>query len=248
MNSTLSMYSSVVVDDEPLPRAHLIHLLREAGVGEVHAAADGPACLELFAYNERQPDWVFLDVQMPEMNGLVLADQLAAKDYSPSVIFVTGYEEYAIQAFERAAVDYLLKPVARARLAVTLARLAARFSHKSATMPEIETSQYLPVRMNYSVRMVAFIDIIAATAREKRVDILTSDTVYSTYYTLNQLEERLPADRFVRVHGGWIVNLTEVQDLYNLGSQSYQLRLRSKDQLVPISRRRLHKLQERLGI
>lgn len=256
---SLSSFCAVVVDDEPLPRAHLAYLLREAGVGRVLQAANGAACLSLVEGEEEAPDWAFLDVQMPIMDGLALADVLAAGDIhqqgrSPAVVFVTGYEEYAVQAFERAAVDYLLKPVERERLAATLRRLESLPSQDppvpdttSVLMP-VPKLQRLPIRLDYTVRLVDIADIVAANAHEKRVDIITPETVYSTYYTLVELEQRLPPELFFRVHESWIVSLAEVQEIHNLGSQIYQLRLRSGGRLVPVSRRRLPLLQKRLGV
>ena len=259
MRAGLSQHSAIVVDDEPLPRAHLVHLLKEAGVGKVFQANDAARCLQLFEAEDDPPDWAFLDVQMPGMNGLALADALGAGQLGPSgeapppaVVFVTGYEEYAVQAFERAAVDYLLKPVQRTRLAATLSRLTAPMAE--AWMPSagaalsVPTLQRLPIRMDYAVRLVDVADVVAATAREKRVDVITRDTVYSTYYTLNQLEQRLPAERFARVHDGWIVNLGEILEIHNLGAQAYQPRLRFEGRLIPVSRRRLSHLQQRLGL
>ncbi len=243
-----------------MPRAHLAHLLKEAGVGNVFQAADAARCLELFGSESEAPDWAFLDVQMPGMNGLSLADVLSAGQIGaeggmrpPSVVFVTGYEDYAIQAFERAAVDYLLKPVDRVRLAVTLARLVALSVSEPAPPPAtasfpILTLQRLPIRMDYAVRLVDVADVLAATAHEKRVNVITQETTYPTYYTLNQLEQRLPSDRFARVHDGWIVNLADVLEIHNLGGQTYQLRMRTVDRLVPVSRRRLAGLQQRLGL
>ena len=242
------MISCIIVDDDLVSLNLVKHFVTNTdGLNLLQAFTDSVEAANYIRKNSATIDLIFLDVEMPNLTGI---EMLASIKEFPPVILISSKEKYAIQAFERAAVDYLLKPVARARLAVTLARLAAGATDRVATLPKltVPVPQYLPVRMNYSVRMVAIAEIVAATAREKRVDILTSDTVYSTYYTLNQLEQRLPADRFVRVHGGWIVNLAEVQEIHNLGSQSYQLRLRSKDHLVPVSRRRLPLLQERLGI
>ena len=262
--TAFSERTAVVVDDEPLPRTHLAYLLKEAGIGQVFQAADAASCLELFDREDDPPDWAFLDVQMPGMDGLALADalgagQLGLKDTAapPSIVFVTGYEEYAVQAFERAAVDYLLKPVQRTRLAVTLERLNAGLVNKAgqaAGPAAIGTSllapvlQRLPIRTDYAVRLVDIAEIVAATAHDKRVDIITRDMVYPTYYTLSQLELRLPQERFVRVHDGWIVSLADILEIHNLGAQTYQLRLRFENRLVPISRRRLPALQQRLGL
>lgn len=248
---------ALVVDDEPLPRAHLGHLLREMGVGTVTEAADGPECLSRCARD--RIDWIFLDVRMPGMDGLAVADALGESAplslNRPSVVFVTGFEDYALQAFERAATDYLLKPVERARLSVTLQRLAARTedplavaASAPAASPALPSLQRLPIRTDYAIRLLNIADIVAAVARDKRVEVLTSETAYPTYYTLSGLEQRLPPEHFLRVHESWIVNLTQIVEIHSLGSQSYQLRLRQGAPLIPVSRRRLPLLQQRLGL
>ena len=107
--SNLGEFHALVVDDEPLPRAHLAYLLREAGVGQVREAESGTECTALCLAPDARPDWVFLDVRMPGMDGLSVADALAASSgRTPEVVFVTGYEDYAVAAFEKAATDYFL--------------------------------------------------------------------------------------------------------------------------------------------
>jgi two-component system LytT family response regulator len=191
------------------------------------------------------------------MDGLALADALGSGQTNirtPSVVFVTGYDDYAIQAFERAAVDYLLKPVSRIRLATTLARLSARTDAvaKSLTVRDQPLTaapiERLPIRIDYTVRLVSTDEIHAASAHGKRVHVVTADATYPTYYSLNQLEQRLPADKFLRVHDSWIVNLAEVLEIHSLGGQNYSIRLRSFDRLIPVSRRRYANLQHRLGL
>ena len=246
-----SQFQAVVVDDEPLPRAHLAHLLREAGVGEVRQADGAIACLALYEHEENHPDWVFLDVRMPGMDGLMLADALRAvpdAEGGPAVVFITGYEDYAVAAFERAAVDYLLKPVERPRLADTLQRLSKQASPAAALAPSGPTLQRLPIRMDYAVRLIDVGDIVAAAAVNKHVQVITRDASYTTNYTLTQLEARLPPVLFARVHDSWIVALAEIVEIHNLGGQAYQLRMRTGGRQVPVSRRRLPLIQQRLGL
>jgi len=245
----LSDFAALVVDDEPLPRLHLVRLLEEAGLGTVRQAPGAAQCLEIMARERERPHWLFLDVRMPGVDGLSLADIIrAAPGAAPAIVFVTGYEDYAVQAFECAAVDYLLKPVRRERLAITLGRLAAAGAPRAADPASAGVLQRLPIRTDYATRLVDIDEIVAAYAHEKKVQVVTRDASYPTYYTLSQLEERLPADRFLRVHDGWIVNLAEVLEIHNLGSQTYQIRLRHHPRPAPVSRRRVHELHRRLGL
>lgn len=250
--TALAAIHAVVVDDEPFACAHLAHLLREAGVGTVHELSDGAECVSLCARD--RIDWVFLDIRMPGLDGLAVADALHVEmrhSQPPAIVYVTGYEDYAIQAFEKDASDYMLKPVERTRLSVTLNRLLSRISSHAddgvspAPLPPL---QRLPIRTDFTIHLVEIGDILAAVARDKRVEVITPRATYPTYFTLSGLEQRLPADQFLRVHESWIVNLTHILEVHSLGSQSYQLRLRHGGSLIPVSRRRLPLLQQRLGL
>jgi two-component system response regulator LytT len=254
LEDRLAHSGAVVVDDEPLPRAHLMHLLREAGVGRVYEARDADECRLLFA-RDTPIDWAFLDVRMPGADGLALADALNApetaqhgKGEGPALVFVTGYDDYALQAFDRAAVDYLLKPVERVRLDETLRRLLSQGERTKLAPPEPPPLPRLPIRTAFATRLVDTEDILAAYARDKRVEIITSDATYPTHYTLNGLEQRLPLNQFLRVHESWIVNVNAILEIHSLGSQAYQLQLRGGALQVPVSRRRLPQLQKRLGL
>lgn len=105
----------------------------------------------------------------------------------------------------------------------------------------------LPIRSNSAIRLLDIRDIVAATASNTRVEVMTVEATYPTYYTLSELEQRLPSGRFLRVHDGWIVNLAQITEIHHLSSQSYQLRLRSSNRLVPVSRRRYCQLQRLFG-
>lgn len=248
----LAAIHAAVVDDEPFACAHLAHLLREMGVGTVDELTDGAECVSLCARD--RIDWVFLDIRMPGMDGLAVTDALHMEmrhSRSPEIVYVTGYEDYAIQAFEKDAADYMLKPVERTRLAATLQRLLARMLAREepiaapAALPPLER---LPIRTDFTIHLVEIGDVLAAVARDKRVEVITPRAAYPTYFTLNGLEQRLPADQFLRVHESWLVNLTHILEVHSLGSQSYQLRLRHGLPLIPVSRRRLPLLQQRLGL
>ncbi|BDI28129.1 DNA-binding response regulator [Capsulimonas corticalis] len=255
MDEAYKSFTALVVDDEPLARAHLAHLLREAGVGGVAQAASGAECLTRLS-GAAPPNWVFLDIQMPGMDGLTTADairedlDLDIEAQAPAVVFVTGYDEYAVAAFERAAIDYLLKPVERARLAKTLRRLAAREPSEDAAAPTtpLTSLRKLPVRAGYSIHLVDIDDIVAAAAVDKHVDIITPTAALPSQYTLAQLEALLPEEQFSRVHDGWVVNLTRITQLHSLGSQLYQLSLKDYAAQVPVSRRRISALRARLGL
>lgn len=239
---------ALIVDDEPLARVYLRQLLEEAGVEVVGEAESAPQALER---NEAlEPDILFLDIQMPGLTGLQLAAALQQSSPGVLIVFVTGYSEHAVDAFEHAALDYLVKPVGSARLAQTLARAHARLAAPRPAEAELPLTplKRLPIRQDYSVLLLKVEEIRCAQAREKRVTVRTAEGgEWRTYYTLQQLERLLPAEAFLRIHDSCIVNLEAVEELLYLGGRSYGVRLTGGLQL-PVSRNRFSVLQERLGI
>ncbi|HLK57506.1 MAG TPA: response regulator [Chthonomonadaceae bacterium] len=247
----------LIVDDEPLAREYLRFLLESQGVQIVGEAADGTTALQLA--EDLQPDLLLLDIQMPGFTGLQLASALMHLDHAPLLVFVTGYSEYAVTAFERGALDYLVKPISPERLAQTLARAQERLTDREArkalrqqiaAQAHAATSaplKRLPIRVDYTVRLIRVEDIVCAIARDKRVYVLTHQGEYRTYYTLKQLESLLPPDRFLRIHDSYLVNQESIEEVVYLGDHSYQVRLSNK-QLLPVSRARYGELQHRLGL
>jgi DNA-binding LytR/AlgR family response regulator len=200
------------------------------------------------------PDLLFLDIRLPGLTGLEFAKVIQQFDAVTQIIFVTAHAQYAADAFERDALDYLLKPVPPQRLATSLARARDRLANlgagrlaDSGISDARGSSQRLPIRDEYAVRLVPFDEIIYATARDRSIFVATESRQYRADYTLNQLETILPFDRFFRIHSAWLVNLDRVEQLCLLGNHSYVARLTNNEQ-APISRYRWAKLRHRLGI
>jgi two-component system LytT family response regulator len=211
----------LLVDDEPLARGRLRRMLSADGdveiVGEV-----GSGAAAILAVDEHAPDLVLLDIEMPDGDGFeVLAN--AALASSTLVVFVTAHEEYAVRAFEAAAVDYLLKPVRRARLRAALERARERIVHRR---PVIEQTRELDVRDAGSPAAHLLVE------RENHMDVVRVDEIdwveaadnYVVVHvrgerhryrrTLEQALGRLPAARFVRVHRSAVVNLDRVRQVH----------------------------------
>lgn len=247
---------AVVIDDEPFARSRLRRLLGEQSVevaGEASSAAEG-----LRLIREQQPDLVFVDIQMPGMTGLEMADALKDLELPPLLVFVTGYSEHAVSAFELTALDYLVKPVSAERLAATLSRAAERLADRAAraalrlTAARTPTRRpaaldRLPIRGDYSITFVPTREILCAVSRNRRVSVITADAEYPTSYSLRQLEGLLSAERFMRIHDSCIVNLHSIRDLNYLGDHSYEVRLTDGRQL-PVSRAHYAELSRRLGL
>lgn len=249
------MLTALMVDDEPLARTRLRRLLEEQSVqvlGETEDAVDGLRLAE-----ELEPDVLFLDIQMPGLTGIQAASTLLRLTHAPMVVFVTGYSEYAVAAFEQNVLDYLLKPVTQERLALTLARAREHIAHReahaqkdSAYPPSASNSlplRSLPVRVDYTVRFLPLKEILCAVSRDRQVSILTRQGEYRSKYSLTQLEALLPSERFLRIHDSSLVNLDAVVELLFLGDHTYEVRL-SNHQLLRVGRSRYPELQRRMGL
>ena len=244
------MAECVVAEDEDLLRAALVAQLRQAwpqlGIGA--ECSDGASALEAIA--ERQPDVAFLDIRMPGLTGIEVAR--AAADASPrtQVVFVTAYDQYAVQAFEHGAVDYLLKPVTRDRLDATVQRLQAR---TQPSVPDVAVLDALLRRLAPSARPAAapLAWVTASTGRETRL-ILIDDVAYfraDHKYTvvmtaegeallrtpLRELLGVLDPAVFMQSHRSTIVNLKAVASVIRDDTGKGQLKLRNRPELLTVS-------------
>lgn len=246
------MIRALVVDDEPLARERLRRLLDvHTDVQCVGEAGDGLQALSLV--DELRPDVVFLDIQMPELDGLGVASALPPG--GPAVIFATAFDEHAIRAFELAAVDYLLKPIQKDRLAAALERLRAKPLAASDLARAVLAQLAPPHRTKMAVRsgakyVVFDADRVAAVlAQDHYAAILVDGRELLSDDSLDKLMERLDPAQFLRVHRGAIINLDFVQELQQEGDRKYVAQLSDpKKTRVPVSRERLDELKKRLGV
>jgi two-component system, LytTR family, response regulator len=214
MSATLRV---IVVDDEPLARARLRRLLAGADVDVVAECGDGEAARRAIA--EQPADLVLLDVEMPVSGGFALIDAVGA-GAMPDVVFVTAHAEHAARAFDVRAVDYLLKPVRPERLAEALARVRSR---RAAPPPVVER---LAIRDGGRVTFVAVDDVERAEAAGNYVELHAAGRTFLMRETLSGLEQRLDAERFLRVHRRTIVRLDRVVAIEPAGGGEYVVSLR----------------------
>ncbi|MBI1797319.1 MAG: response regulator [Candidatus Eisenbacteria bacterium] len=249
---------AVIADDEPRARQFLDRLLKEHGEVEVVAKARNGA-EALAAVGRHRPDVVFLDIQMPDLSGLEVARHFIGRE-PPVVVFVTAYDQHAVEAFEVAALDYLLKPIRRERLAETLRRVAhevksgARAAGQEAAVravlasPDVQQSleplRRLPVRFRREVRLLDLEQVSRIVSRDRVVLACADGREYLVDYTLQELEERLPPGQFVRAHRAALVNIDAIE---SYGGEDGVLVLRLKDGTrVEASERRAAEVRRKL--
>lgn len=212
-------YRALIIDDEPLARQRLWQLLTPYPTIEVVGQAGNgeEGIKEILAL---QPNLLFLDIEMPVLNGFEMLKQL---DRQPRVVFVTAYDQYALKAFEENSIDYLLKPVEADRLAKTIHKIT-QVGHETVEMPDLQRLladlqpakkqiQSLTVKLGDRIILLRVIDIIAAEAEDKYVFLYTVDGKrYLTDYTLVDLTTQLPDD-FLRIHRSRLINTACVAEL-----------------------------------
>jgi two-component system LytT family response regulator len=233
---------ALVIDDEPRAREELRALLgANGGVDVVGECANAIEALQ--AIRRERPDVIFLDVQMPVVSGLELLAMLD-DEVLPRVVFVTAHDEFAVRAFEENAVDYLLKPVSRERLARAvekLRRLAPPGERPAYAGGEITR---IPCSGNRSTRLVAVADVEVVKSGLAGVYVVVPNGELFTDLTLRVLEERA---RLLRCHKQFLVNPAHVEELTVGENQLGILRTRSGHE-VPVSRRHLAAVKSRLGL
>lgn len=242
-----------MVDDEAPARSELRFLLDEAGgvdvVGEAASAAEALQLIGALDY-----DVVFLDIEMPGMSGVQLAETLATRDRPPAVIFVTAYSSHAVKAFEVAATDYLVKPVQAKRLRQALDRVRAVLRHRSAPLPSTRIDSKgpintVPVRKGEDTLLIAADDVLYAAAYDNYSQLYTGEGRFLCGTSLLDLQRRLAPRRFLRVHRCYLVNLAHVVKVTSQYGGSLLLALDDeRGTSVPVSRRRAPEVKKALGL
>ncbi|UTH75880.1 LytTR family DNA-binding domain-containing protein [Chromobacterium sp. IIBBL 290-4] len=229
----------LVVDDEALACERLLQLLADCGVEEAHGLTDPQA---VAAWLDRHPaDVVLLDISMPGMDGMTLARQLGQRPQAPALVFSTAHEQFAVEAFELNAADYLLKPVRRARLEEALQRAAQR----RAGRPALSFS----VRLRDRVLSIPLEDARYLKAELKYVTLVTHNGEYLLDEPLVTLEKQL-GDAVLRIHRNCLVMRGAVQELRKQagsGEELWVIRLRDIDVPLPVSRRQIPAIKSALG-
>ena len=239
------MLRAMIVDDEAPARSELRYLLEETGRVEniVEATGARDAVEKLM---ESRPDVLFLDISMPKTSGMQLAEALHKLKNPPAVVFVTAYSEYALEAFNVDAVDYLMKPVETDRLERALDKVAART--KSAAAPAAPAER-IPVEKGGRKVLVPIDQIRYIEAKDDYSCIYTDNDRFLSTISLAKLEEKLAPHGFFRVHRGYIVNLEFVEDVEVISSGILQLGINGiEGKKISVSRRRVVALKRALGL
>jgi two-component system response regulator AlgR len=229
----------LIVDDEKLARDRLRELLNDIGgytvIGE---AANGAEAVE--RASELNPDVLLMDIRMPGMDGLEAAMHLITMEHPPSVIFTTAYDQHALDAFEVNAVDYLLKPIRKDRLANALTKARkltqkqAREIHQARAEPQART--HISVHLRGNIRLVPVQDVLYFTADSKYVVVRTAAEEHLIEDSLVNLEKEF-GDRFLRIHRNALVATPFIKGIEKSPAGTWQVALKTLDKKLDVSRR-----------
>lgn len=245
------MIKAVLIDDEPLARELVREYLQgHPGITVVAECNDGFEGLK--AIQQHAPDLIFLDIQMPKINGF---EMLELVDKLPCVIFTTAFEEYAIRAFEVNAIDYLLKPFSRERFDKALQKMLERKAEDRVTAELLEAAgrevpmqhNRVVVKINGKIRIIPVQEIDYLEAADDYVKIVTAEGTFLKNKTMAFFEKMLDATQFIRVHRSYILNVSRITRIDPYEKETYLAILRDGSKIV-VSKTGYPRLKEVLGL
>ncbi|MBI4461602.1 MAG: response regulator transcription factor [Acidobacteria bacterium] len=253
--------SALIVDDEKPAREELAYLLK--AFPEVSIVAQAKNGLEAYSLiKEHTPDVVFLDVEMPGLNGFGVIKKLVDRKVPlPQIVFATAYDHYAVQAFEVNAVDYLLKPFEKARVARSVARTRKMLETRESPSERIESllvqlDQRRPqptkllLRTSQRLFLIDAGDLVYATIADGLITIVTRELEgTSNYRTIEELQANLDPALFWRAHRSYLVNINYIKEVVPWFKSTYQLRMADRKATeIPVSRAQTRRLRELLKL
>ena len=239
------MPTAIVAEDESILRTQLEGKLAKLwpDLEIIASVEDGAAALE--ALEDRAPDFMFLDIQMPEMTGLEVARHVAGRSH---VVFVTAYDQYAIQAFETGAVDYILKPATDERLAVTIERLKAKLAMPPADLNSVlakiteqmgsrkERLQWIKATQGQNLRLIPVAEVLFFQSDEKYTRVVTVDSEALIKTPIRELLDGLDAEVFWQIHRSTLVNVNAIAAVTRDFRGQAHVKIKGKDESLIVSR------------
>lgn len=233
----------IVVDDEYPSREELKYFIKQASNIDIDGEFDDSIkALEYIRQNK--PDIVFLDISMPKLDGMSLAHIINDLDRKIVVVFITAYKEYAIEAFETEAFDYILKPYSEERIISTLKRLETLEDKKNDTC----IKNKIALRKNEKLKVVNICDICYCKADEKKTIVYTRIDNYIENCSISEFYRKLPKKVFFRTHRSYIVNLDKITEIIPWFNNTYVIKLNGVDEEVPVSRNKMNDFKQFMNI
>ncbi|MCA0972589.1 LytTR family DNA-binding domain-containing protein [Halobacillus litoralis] len=240
------MIRALIVDDERFSRDELVFLLSKHESIEVVGEADSGE-VAVMKTIQLQPDVLFLDVEMPKMDGMEVAKSVQGLKKVPSIVFATAYPDFAVEAFRHEAVDYLLKPFEEEQLADAITRLEKKLVPDQPVTGDAKPSK-LAIEGEDNIHYLDPDDVLYVFREDRLTKIVTKSRVYETKWPLKEVESRLKGYSFFRIHKSYLVNLQYIEKLTPWFNGAYQLELCGKEEKLSVSRNYVRDLRKKLEL
>ena len=241
------MLTAIIVEDEYLAREELSYLIKTYSKIDVVSSFDDG--LEAFKYLQTNTvDIVFLDINIPSIDGMMLARNIHQFAQRPQIVFTTAYKEHALEAFDLEAFDYLLKPLDEKRVQRLLTKLEDHANAPIATETILETASTINLSRDNRIRIMSIEDIIYAEAKEKITEVHTENGIFIANYTISELMNKLPTKEFFRSHRSYCVNLKRIKEIIPWVNSTYLLKLHNEKEKVPVSRGNIKQFRELMNL
>lgn len=226
---------AIVVDDEYLAREELKYFIQNYSQIEViNEFEDGIEVLKFIQNN--QVDVIFLDINIPSLDGVLLAKSISKFSVKPYIVFITAYKEHAAEAFEIEAFDYILKPYSESRIVSVLKKLENTINHEQNKVSNSYVSDKINLWKNEKIIVVNMDDIYYCAASERITHVFTKNEEYSVNLSVSEFYDKLPKNKFFRCHRSYIVNVSKIREIIPWFNNTYNLKLQDIDFEVPVSR------------
>ena len=238
---------AIIVEDEFLAKEELKYFIKNySSIEIVDEFEDGIEVLKFIQQNE--VDVIFLDINIPSLDGVLLAKNISKFSKKPYIVFITAYKEHAVEAFEVEAFDYILKPYHESRIISMLKKLEMSYNQQKDNPHKNSITNKINLWKNEKIIVVDLDDIYYCIARERVTYVSTKDEEYSVNVSISEFYNSLPKDKFFRCHRSYIVNITKIREIIPWFNNTYNLRLQDIDYEIPVSRSNLKEFKQLMNI
>lgn len=232
------MINAIIIDDEALILDNLAYIFQQLPEARLLASYQDPLAA-LAEYPSLRPDVVIVDINMPTMNGLEFAEKIRELDTSANIIFLTAYDNYAVDAFQVHAVDYILKPVTTSKLKKSLERIQGKESSHTEQIPYLKGAGHplrIPGLLSDRIHLLNPADVLYIEVNQRSVSCATADTVYQLKHNISYYEDLLKDKGWFRCHRCFLVNMDQITEVSLMFNNTYDIRLKNCSKVIPVSR------------
>ena len=238
---------AIIVEDEFLAREELKYFITNYSKIEIiDEFEDGIEVLKFVQNNE--VDIIFMDINIPSLDGVLLAKNISKFSKKPYIVFITAYKEHAAEAFEIEAFDYILKPYSESRIVSMLKKLENLNNHKQNDLHKTNTQSKINLWKNEKIIVVDMNDIYYCVAEERITHVFTKKDEYSVNLGIAEFYDSLSKDIFFRCHRSYIVNINKIREIIPWFNNTYNLKLQDIDYEVPVSRSNIKEFKQLMNI